>query len=421
MELDALVIGCGNIGSVITGLLVKGKHNVGILEASQMIPNLKIKEGGCEKIFDILNCSNAYFYSPASIEKIRLKKRAPIIVTAKTYSAGSVAEDLSRINAVNGLDSNQIILFQNGVNPEQRIKDSLLKNNLGKIVDNVFGAVLMMMAHPISNGIVEYKINKINLGCWDGNKKINEILSTVVHYFPFSFVDVSGTDSYKKSRLEKAALNSANSLCALFDATAGDLIENEITRIMLELKIKECAGISEACGYKLNDIMEKWDSASKMVYEHYPSMVYDFRRAIKYKEELKTEIDELDGAFVKLHRFGAAWPKYNDSCTEMIKKFMELFNTLHERDRLTGGNTAVETAKEFTDVNRLLVEMPRFEVNLPDKVEKDISRKFRYWEIREIKEGLGNGGDKCIEHIANDALFYMWGNLIRLEIEHKIY
>ena len=301
-----LIIGAGAIGGILGAHLIKNGEDVTIVDIiKERIENFR--ENGL-KVNDPKNQITGSFHVKdgkfvSSIKDID-EKPDYIFICTKAYSLTPVLKDLKDKFS----DEVKIISFQNGLDNEEFIAESVGKDKVMRVVVNFAG----MFKEPNEFEITFFNkpnyIGVIDEGLKDEAEKIAEVLTS-------AGLDTEYTEEIKKHEWEKAILNAALSpVCAVTGLTMREAMETPYLREIVEGIIKEGIKVAELNGINFPDnFFEHCIKYLEKGGYHKPSMLVDIERGSK------TEIDFLNGKIAEYGEKKGISVPYNKVITSLVK------------------------------------------------------------------------------------------------------
>ncbi len=284
-----LIYGAGAVGSVLGGLLASSGHEVTLLGRSWHLDAIQ-KQG----------LAIAGIWGNRTVQGLFLAKNLPqldkpgtfdwIFVCVKSHQTAAVAKTLPQIIGPATL----VCAFQNGLGNEEALREFVPQEKLalGRVI---FGA-------EIEPGSVTVTVNADDVRIGGSSAKFpGQRLAELVDAFQKSGIPAQPTDKIQTVLWMKVLYNSAlNGLSTLFDVPYGKLLDQVITKQLMEKIIVEAYQVA-----KVHKIVLEPDSAQSYLQllfsqlipntaGHHSSMLQDLKR------ERLTEIDALNGAIARL-------------------------------------------------------------------------------------------------------------------------
>jgi len=353
-EFDIVVLGAGRIGTTL-GIGLSKRYRVALLGVAnpfnkngEIIFEQKTKE----KVF--LN-QNLKFFSEAKHKKIALADGGLIVLATKTIDLSKVTERYI-LPLLFDRHSFLILCVQNGVTPELIVEETLRKNKINPDDCLVAGIILgkAEFKKVRNERVLSSKFDRIILGAWNNfEKRIHLMRGTARILQDITLISIAGDKTeYLQARFEKAIMNQANSLSAIFGAKIGEILENPQLNEWLWNKINEAILVANKNGANLSGKKVKAATLKvyeELVYDHYTSMAQDIFSTLETpRQPATTEIDQLDLAFWKLGTSKGYAPPLNKFFGKYIKEFCFSLNNL----RKTKIKDASHFGKELIDLNR---------------------------------------------------------------------
>ena len=277
------IFGAGALGSLIGAFLVKAGFDVVFVARGKQLEALKRKliiSGIIEEEFDV--------YATDKPEDVDL-----VFLTVKAYDTEAAAKILKET------DFKAICSLQNGVGNEEILM---------KYFENVVGGVVTYGANLIEYGHVMFAgEGEIHLGDFRGNYagKFCEVLRR-------ADLNVHVVDDIQKRIWVKAAVNAViNPITAICRVKNGKILEKDLWDIAEKIA-KECEKVLKAKGFHVDVIKLVREVASKTA-ENRSSMLQDIEKG------KRTEIDFINGAFVKEAEKMGIKATYNEIMTKLVR------------------------------------------------------------------------------------------------------
>lgn len=303
-----LVIGLGALGSVYSCFLTLAGHEVtGLIRPASLD---KIKTDGV-KVTGIWGEHATKLCNVASdVSELIHENFDMIIVTVKSFVTEDIAQQIAPLVGDNTL----VFLLQNGYGNFEAASKSISEDKivLGRVI---FGA------ETLAPG--ESKVTVFADDVMIGSPKnlVNpELLEKYAEVFSKALIPTRASSQIMKYIWGKIIYNSAlNSLGAIFEVSYGELVEEPITRDLMNQMIGETFEL-----LRVRNVPTLWPDAESYLsnfYEnlvpatssHHSSMLQDIRSG------RRTEIDALNGAIVELaHRSDSPVP-VNELIVAMVK------------------------------------------------------------------------------------------------------
>ncbi|HZK56544.1 MAG TPA: ketopantoate reductase family protein [Desulfosporosinus sp.] len=303
-----LVIGLGALGTVYSCFLTLAGHEVtGLIRPASLD---KIKTDGV-KVTGIWGEHTTKLSNVVSdVSELTHENFDMIIVTVKSF----VTEELAQQFAPLVGDNTLVFLLQNGYGNFEAASKSISENKivLGRVI---FGA------ETIATGESRVTVFADDVMIGSPKNLVNlELLEKYAEIFSKAMIPTRASLKIMEYIWGKIIYNSAlNSLGAIFEVSYGELVEEPVTRDLMNKMIGETFEL-----LRVTNVPTLWpddESYLSNFYEnlvpstssHHSSMLQDIRSG------RRTEIDALNGAIVELaHRSGSPVP-VNELIVAMVK------------------------------------------------------------------------------------------------------
>jgi len=278
------IFGSGALGSLIGAFLVKAGFEVVFVARGKQLEALKRKliiSGIVEEELDV--------YATDKPEDVDL-----VFLTVKAYDTEKAAKILKKT------DFKAICSLQNGVGNEEILM---------KYFENVVGGVVTYGANLIEYGHVMFAgEGEIYLGDFRGNYagKFCEVLKR-------AGLNAQVVNDIQKRIWVKAAVNAViNPITAICRVRNGKILEIKYLWDIAVRLAKECEIVLKAKGFQV-DVVELVREVASKTAENRSSMLQDIERG------KRTEIDFINGAFVKEAEKMGMQITYNDIMKKLVK------------------------------------------------------------------------------------------------------
>ncbi|MGL4662423.1 MAG: 2-dehydropantoate 2-reductase [Culicoidibacterales bacterium] len=205
-----------------------------------------------------------------------------IILFTKAMQLEKMLQDIQGI-----IDENtKVLCLLNGLGHEDVIKKYVNEKNI-LIGVTVWTAGLKSPGVVLLQGVGTIDLQSLDAGGHEAGRKITDMLNA-------ANLNANYNEDVLPSIWRKACVNGTmNSLCALLDATIGEVFSKEDSVSVVQQIIKEFVTVGQAEGIALNleEITKYVFDTSVKAAKHYPSMHQDLVQHQRY-----TEIDYINGA-----------------------------------------------------------------------------------------------------------------------------
>jgi len=300
------VIGIGPIGSILSAHLSKEGIDVTLVDILKerllaiKKKGLKVKDPKGHTTGDFIEYPKKFLYSLKEIKE----KPYLIFICVKTYCLMDVASEISEVFP----SPPKIVVFQNGLDNEDKAAKVLGKENVLRCIINYAGAMasdteveITFFNHPNYIGVMD-----------KGNTPLaQEIAETLTR----SGLETEYTDDIKKHEWEKAILNAClASVSTITGLTMKEVMDSSPLREIVENLLLEGVKVAEGTGVKFSDsFLDSGLSYLNKGGYHKPSMLVDMEKGGK------TEIDFLNAKIVEYGEKLDIPVPFNWTVTAMIK------------------------------------------------------------------------------------------------------
>ena len=367
---DVVIIGPGAIGLALARYLNKDGKSVGVIGRKKWVDVLgdkgiefiRFKGESLEEKDHCYPNERFEFYSDDSnnLEDLKsrgLKDDGLIILASKTPNLEEIVGLAESV--INPKGKQKVLMIQNGIRPELRVQRRLKEKYDGISERLVSGIVMASMAiTDFKTPTIKYGIANICLGSWEDFDIRKDSILTVENllkraaYGRAEVAVAADQDDYRMKRFEKAALNGANVLSAIFDAKVGDLFDNTLTNQTMRQKLEESVIVANSEGININIESLRKKAAytyDNVVRKHFASMAQDLQVVRNNPERLLiTEIGDLDLSFAEIGKSHGVETPFNLFYGGIMEDFTLAYNML----KCTNPEKAEEFAKEFIATNR---------------------------------------------------------------------
>ena len=270
-----IIFGAGALGSLIGGLLSE-HHDVLLIGRKKHME--AIEKNGLK----IEGTTNKIFYPKTRWDG---SKYDVIILTTKAYDTKKAAREI-----LEKFGKMPILSLQNGLKNEEILAEIVGKEYVIGGVTN-HGATFMEDGKIYHAGVGDTIIGELN-------GQITERVKKIANAFNECGIETRISKEIKKEIWKKAIVNAAiNSLTSLLKCKNGFLLENENAEKLLEKICMECIKVAKAEGIEIgNEIIAKTKEVAKKTADNMSSMLQDLKKG------KKTEIEEINGEFVRIAR-----------------------------------------------------------------------------------------------------------------------
>jgi 2-dehydropantoate 2-reductase len=300
------VIGIGPVGGILGAHLLKSGMDVTLIEIIperlQSIQSNGIRIKDPQKVI-----SGDFVVSPDKIlSSIKEMPECPeyIFVCTKAYSLEKVIADIFSACS----SSTEVIIFQNGLDNEEKAAEILGKDNVFRCINNFAG-----MMTPDARVDVTFFNRPNYIGVLEGGdieqaKKLADIMTE-------AGIETEYTTDLKTHEWKKSILNAClASITAVTGYTMKEVLDFSLSKDMVIELLAEGVAVAESAGAKLPENFSEFCMSylSKGGY-HKPSMLIDIEQG------RETEVDYLSGKIVEYGNRLNVPVQHNWMITALIK------------------------------------------------------------------------------------------------------
>ena len=288
-----IVLGAGALGSLLAGLLSR-QNEVYMVGREEHVR--EVNESGLR-----VEGLNEGTFAPKAGERLEDSPFYPnwILLTVKAYQTEDAANEILDV-----FPDVPVLSFQNGIDNE---------NILRSMGIDAVGGVTSHGVTFLSPGRIRHAgEGRTAIGEMDGRRSMRVRAMAYILSEAGIITDVS--DNIEGEIWLKGAVNSViNPLTAILEVENGFLLENDGVRELGDLIAGECGHIAGDLGIDLPGHPEKaWKEVAEMTGENLSSALQDIKR------KRRTEIREINGAFVKKALEKGMDAPYNRSVLELV-------------------------------------------------------------------------------------------------------
>ncbi len=280
------VIGLGPVGSILAAHLAKSRENVVVQDAMPHI-RAKVKQDGIH-VGGITEFSATVSNVADSISDLAEFGTEVIFIVTKACYLKDVLPEIKRIST----PRLKVVSFQNGLDNEQFIAESLEAITTYRFVINYAGGI-------VGPGNVTMNWfqppNYIGAFTRGGGYRTDATTKELADILTAAGLKTEETADIKKYVWEKAILNSALcSICAVTGQTMKEAMEYKSSRDLAVRILEEGLEVAEADGYDFGaEALSRFTEYLEKGGDHKPSMLIDV------ENKRPTEIDFLSGAITR--------------------------------------------------------------------------------------------------------------------------
>jgi 2-dehydropantoate 2-reductase len=313
--LRVLVMGAGALGSVFGCLLKDKGHELGLLEPSSRLDDVRELGLRVSGLFGKHVCTGFALYSshldvPADYYDL-------FLITVKSFHTVEAAKRIAPKVGENAL----VISLQNGLGNYEAIRDEVGKRR-ALAARVIFGARMAGRAHAEVTVYAEpVMIGSLQIG----DRALFSRVEAIAEAFSDAGIPTQATDEITKFIWSKMLYNcSLNPLSALLNVPYGRLLDSEATKNLMRRIVEEMFEVARA-----NAIELFWTDPEEYIEllfgrlipdtaAHFASMAQDLQAG------RRTEIEALNGAVVRLGEEAGVPCPTNAAISELVRAAEEL-------------------------------------------------------------------------------------------------
>lgn len=306
--MKVLVVGAGALGSVFGCLLRDNGHEIGILQPSKRIDDIKNLGLTVSGLFGDHHCSDLTLY-PSHLDVPANYYDLVLICVKSFHTTAAVHQIASKV----GSDA-LVVSLQNGLGNYEAIRDAVGQERAlaGRVI---FGAQVIEKAHAKVTVYAEPVMIGSPVNAVDTKR-----IETIAKALSDAGIPTQATTEINKFIWSKMLYNcSLNPLSALFNVPYGRLLESESTCNLMRQVVEEIFAVAHAHG-----VEQFWNQPEQYVEllfgrlipdtaEHFASMAQDLQA------NRQTEIEALNGSIVKLGKEKGIDCRANEFLSEMVR------------------------------------------------------------------------------------------------------
>ena len=309
-----LVVGAGALGSVFGCLLRDKGHEVGLLEPSSRLDDVRELGLTVTGLFGEHHCDGFELY--ALPDDVPAGRYDLILVTVKSFHTAEAAAQIAPKVGENAL----VISLQNGLGNYEAICDAVGEHRAlaGRVI---FGARLIDRAHAEVTVYAE----PVMIGADKSDRPPFSSIARLAMAFSDAGIPTQATTKITRFLWSKMLYNcSLNPLSALLNVPYGQLLESELTRNLMRRIVEEMFAVARAKGVEM-----LWDGPEDYIEllfgrlipdtaAHFASMAQDLQSG------RQTEIEALNGAIVRLGEDAGVECPTNAALSELVRAAEQL-------------------------------------------------------------------------------------------------
>ncbi len=303
-----LVVGAGALGSVFGCLLRDRGHEIGLLEPSARLGDIRDMGLTVSGLFGDHHCEGFGLYSSA--DQVPAGAHDVILITVKSFHTAEAARQIARKVGENAL----VVSLQNGLGNYEAIRDSVGEHRAlaGRVI---FGAQMAGKAHAKVTVYAE----PVMIGSPTNSVDMRRV-AEVAAAFDEAQIPTEATTEINKYIWAKMLYNCAlNPLSAILNVPYGRLLDTPGTRRLMRLVVEEVFAVARAHGIEL--FWKKPDDYVEALFGrlipdtagHFASMAQDIQAG------RRTEIEALNGAIVRLGETAGVDCPTNAALSDLVR------------------------------------------------------------------------------------------------------
>lgn len=309
-NLRVLVVGAGALGSVFGCLLKDKGHEVGLLEPSSRLDDIRELGLGVSGLFGE-HARNGFALYSSHID-VPAGHYEVVLITVKSFHTQAAAKQIAPKVGENAL----VISLQNGLGNYEAIRDEVGEHR-ALAARVIFGARMADRAHAEVTVYAE----PVMIGSpIKGDAALFSRTEAIAGAFSDAGIPTQATDEITKFIWSKMLYNcSLNPLSALLNVPYGRLLESEATKILMRQIVEEMFAVAHAHSIELF-----WNEPEDYIgllfgrlipdtAAHFASMAQDLQAS------RRTEIEALNGAIVRMGEQKHIECPANSTISELIR------------------------------------------------------------------------------------------------------
>lgn len=307
--MKVLVVGAGALGSVFGCLLRDKGHEVGLLEPSSRLDDVRELGLRVSGLFGEHQCDGFALY--ASHEDVPADHYDLFLITVKSFHTREAVQQIAPKVGENAL----VLSLQNGIGNYEAITDEVggQRALAGRVI---FGARMAGRAHAEVTVFAE----PVMIGADNRDRAPFSRIARIALAFTEAGIPTQATTKITKFIWSKMLYNcSLNPLSALQNVPYGKLLESDETRNQMRQVVEEIFAVAQA--QQIGLLWEQPEEYIELLFgrlipdtaAHFASMAQDLQAG------RRTEIEALNGAIVRLgEEVGVDCPT-NAALSELVR------------------------------------------------------------------------------------------------------
>ncbi len=311
------IIGLGPVGSILAAHLAESGVEVVIEDISEGLLT-KIRKDGL-RISGIRNISIQVDKVAGSLAELAKFDPDILFVTTKGCFLKNVLAELKPLH----LRKAKVVSFQNGLDNERLIADTLGSETTYRVVVNYAGNMIA----PGETKMNWFQPPNYVGALSNGKYRTDETTKHIADVMTKGGLRTEEVPDIKRYVWKKTILNSALcSICALTGQTMKEAMKFESSRDLAVQMLKEGLLVAEADGYDFGqDALNRFACYLDEGGAHKPSMLIDV------ENKRMTEVDFLSGAIVGYAEHYAIQTPANSVLTCLIKSLQDRYLRIHDQ------------------------------------------------------------------------------------------
>jgi 2-dehydropantoate 2-reductase len=300
--MNIVIFGAGAIGSLFGALLSK-KNAVTLIGRKMHIQT--IRRNGLT--IDGKTQLNVKISASDTIDCITSPPDL-LIITVKSYDTALAIRQAKKIIA----KKTCVLSLQNGLDNIGTITQVVNREQLIAGV-TIHGVLFIKSGHIKHTGIGQTFLGELN-------GKLSLRIQNISNIFNNAGIQTVISNNIEKELWRKAIVNSCiNPITAFFNCKNGYLMENPILEKMVERVCAESVNIANSHGIQIiyQDMIRKTKKVIHETFDNYSSMLQSIKRG------KKTEIDSINGTFVKIGKIHKVDTALNEILLSFIKNKLQ--------------------------------------------------------------------------------------------------
>ena len=309
-----LVVGAGALGSVFGCLLRDKGHEVGLLEPSSRLDDVRELGLTVTGLFGEHHCDGFALY--ASHQDVPVDYYDLVLITVKSFHTQEAVKQIAPKVGEHAL----VLSLQNGLGNYEAISDEVggCRALAGRVI---FGARMAGRAHAEVTVFAE----PVMVGADNRDRAPFSRIAKIAQAFTQAGIPTEATTKISKFIWSKMLYNcSLNPLSALLNVPYGSLLDGDATRNLMRRIVEEIFVVAKAQAIEL-----PWSTPDEYIEllfgklipdtaAHFASMAQDLQAG------RRTEIEALNGAIVRLGEEARIECPVNEALSDLVRAAEQL-------------------------------------------------------------------------------------------------